>query len=136
MQLGSWEGIADLRKETAEREGGNRRELYQRLLAYGMRYCLTQPQQEAVELCCIQGLTATQAAQQLGRLVPGDIAVVGFDNSTMSQYTSPPITSMEIPREGIAKSAVEMLQQMIEQGEIPQPVTYSTRLIERASTSL
>ncbi len=79
---------------------------------------------------------AMQAAQQLGRLVPGDIAVVGFDNSTMSQYTSPPITSMEIPREGIAKSAVEMLQQMIEQGEIPQPVTYSTRLIERASTSL
>ncbi len=66
MQLSSWEGIADLRKETAEREGGNRRELYQRLLAYGMRYCLTQPQQEAVELCCIQGLTATQAAQQLG----------------------------------------------------------------------
>ena len=27
MQLGSWEGIADLRKETAEREGGNRRDL-------------------------------------------------------------------------------------------------------------
>ena len=77
---------------------------------------------------------AMQAAQQLGRRVPEDIAVAGFDNSTMSQYTSPPITSMEIQREGIAKSAVEMLRQMIDQGEIPQPVTYSTRLIERAST--
>lgn len=77
---------------------------------------------------------AMQVAQKLGRRVPEDIAVVGFDNSTMSQYTTPPITSMEIQREGIAKSAVEMLQQMIEKGEIPQPVTYSTRLIERAST--
>lgn len=79
---------------------------------------------------------AMQAAQQLGCRVPEDIAVVGFDNSTMSQYTTPPITSMEIPRDDIAKSAVEMLQQMIEKGEVPQPVTYSTRLIQRASTAL
>jgi len=79
---------------------------------------------------------AMQVAQKLGRRVPEDIAVVGFDNSTMSQYTTPPITSMEIRREGIAKSAVEMLQQMIEKGEVPQPVTYSTRLIERDSTLL
>ena len=35
-----------------------------------------------------------------------------------------------------AANSICMLQQMIEQGEIPQPVTYSTRLIERASTSL
>lgn len=77
---------------------------------------------------------AMQVAQKLCRRVPEDIAVVGFDNSTMSQYTTPPITSVEIGREGIAKSAVEMLRQMIEQGEIPQPVTYPTQLIERAST--
>lgn len=79
---------------------------------------------------------AMQAAQKMGYRVPEDIAVAGFDNSTMSQFTTPPITSMEIQREGIAKSAVEMLQQMIEKGEIPQPVTYSTRLICRASTEL
>lgn len=77
---------------------------------------------------------AMQAAQKMGYRVPEDIAVAGFDNSTMSQFTTPPITSMEIQREGIAKSAVEMLQQMIEKGEIPKPVTYSTRLICRAST--
>lgn len=79
---------------------------------------------------------AMQAAQGLGRRVPEDIAVVGFDNSTMSQYTTPPITSVEIEREAIAKSAVEMLRQMIEQGEIPQPMTHPTQLIERASTRL
>lgn len=77
---------------------------------------------------------AMQAAQELGRRVPEDIAVVGFDNSTMSRYTTPPITSVEIGREGIAKSAVEMLRQMIERQEVPQPVTYPTLLIERAST--
>ena len=82
------------------------------------------------KMACI----AMQAAQRAGFRVPLDIAVVGFDNSTLGQYTTPPITSMEIQREGIAKSAVEMLQQMIEEHKAPAPVTFSTRLIERAST--
>ncbi len=66
VQLAAWEGIAGPRPEAAEEEGGSSRELYRRLLAYGMRYCLTRPQREAVELCCIQGLTATEAARRLG----------------------------------------------------------------------
>ena len=82
------------------------------------------------KLACI----AMQAAQELGYTVPGDIAVVGFDNSTLGQYVTPSITSMEIRREEIAQAAVEMLQQMIGQGDAPAPVYFSTRLIQRSST--
>lgn len=77
---------------------------------------------------------AMKAAQSMGYSVPKDIAVVGFDNSTLGQYCTPPITSMEIQRDKIAKAAIAMLQQMIEKREIPEPVVYQTRLIEREST--
>lgn len=41
---------------------------------------------------------------------------------------------MEIQREQIAKTAIEMLRQMIEEHIIPEKVMYRTKLIERKST--
>lgn len=79
---------------------------------------------------------AMQAAQREGKRVPQDIAVVGFDNSSLAQYVSPPLTSMELPRAEIARITVDMLKTMIEQGQVPQPVRVSTRLIRRASTAV
>lgn len=82
------------------------------------------------KLACI----AMQTAQDLGYRIPEDIAVIGFDNSSLGQYCAPPISSMEIQREQIAKTAIEMLQQMIEEHTLPEMVMYRTRLIERRST--
>lgn len=82
------------------------------------------------KLACI----AMQTAQSLGYRIPEDIAVIGFDNSSLGQYCEPPISSMEIQREQIAKTAIEMLQQMIEEHTVPQKVKYRTKLIERRST--
>lgn len=84
------------------------------------------------KLACI----GMQAAQGAGYRIPEDIRVIGFDNSMISQYTVPPITSMEIRREEIAFQAVKMLQQMIDESVIPQKVELSTVLIERESTVL
>ncbi len=82
------------------------------------------------ELACI----AMQRAQRLGHRIPEDIKVIGFDNSTLSQLCTPSITTMEIRRPCIARAAVSMLQQMIEEHTIPPAVAFPTRLIERAST--
>ena len=79
---------------------------------------------------------AMQAAQAEGKRIPQDIAVIGFDNSSLGQYVAPPLTSMEIPRAEIARIAVDMLKTMIEQGQVPEPVRVSTRLICRASTAV
>lgn len=82
-------------------------------------------------LACI----GMQAVQRIGRNVPDDIAVIGFDNSSLSQYTTPTLTTMEMQREEIGKAAIEMLHQMIEEGDrIPEPVVFSTKLIVREST--
>ncbi len=75
-----------------------------------------------------------QAVMQLGYGVPKDISVIGFDNSSLSKYTSPTLTTMEMQRKDIGKSAIEMLHQMINEGTIPDSVQFATKLIEREST--
>jgi len=83
-------------------------------------------------LACI----GMQAVKQMGYKIPQDIFVIGFDNSSLSKYTSPTITTMEIQRMEIGKCAIEMLHQMIENKTIPDPVSFATKLIERESTQL
>ncbi len=75
-----------------------------------------------------------QAVMQLGYGVPKDISVIGFDNSSLSKYTSPTLTTMEMQRKDIGKFAIEMLHQMINEGTIPDSVQFTTKLIEREST--
>lgn len=82
------------------------------------------------KMACI----AMHAVQDMGLRVPEDVAVLGFDNSTLGQYVTPSITSMSICRQDIAKAAVEMLQQMIGGGETPEPVYIPTEMICREST--
>lgn len=79
---------------------------------------------------------AMHAAQELGKRIPEDIAVVGFDNSLLGQYSTPSITSVEIPRDLIAGTAIDMLQKMIVNHEIPDKVVYHTKLICRGSTDI
>lgn len=82
------------------------------------------------KLACI----GMRAVMEMGYKVPQDISVIGFDNSSLSQYTSPTLTTVEMQRKEIGKAAIEMLHQMIDEGKIPQSVELSTRLIERQST--
>lgn len=77
-----------------------------------------------------------QKAQSLGYRIPEDIKVIGFDNSTLSQLSAPPITTMEIQRPAMAKAIIEMLQTMIENHSLPPAVTFPTRLFERGSTKV
>ena len=84
------------------------------------------------ELACI----AMQKVQKLGFQIPGEIKVMGFDNSSLSQFCTPPITSMEIQRSSIANASIEMLQNMIENHTPSPSAAFPTRLIERESTKL
>lgn len=80
-------------------------------------------------MACV-GLSAALAC---GFKVPEGISVIGFDNSRMSSYVTPALTSMEIDRAAIARAIVTMLDDMIA-GKEPSCQTFSTRLIERKST--
>lgn len=82
------------------------------------------------QMACI----AMKTLQEIGLRVPEDVAVIGFDNSSLSRYTTPMLSTAEIPRREIGKAAVEMLHEMITTGHTPAPRAFTTRLIEREST--
>ena len=81
-------------------------------------------------LACI----GMKAVLQMGYKIPKDISIVGFDNSSLSKYTSPGLTTMDIQRAEIAQAAIQMLHQMIEEKTIPEQKAFSTKLIQREST--
>lgn len=77
---------------------------------------------------------AMQTVLSRGKRVPEDIAVIGFDNTDISKVLIPSITTMDMQKDEIAKAAIDMIMQIRAQKEIPEPVTFPTRLIEREST--
>lgn len=99
-----------------------------------IRYLARHPETDGIfgrndMVACI----AMQAAISAGRKVPEEIGVVGFDNSSISQFCSPRLTTLEMQREEISRKVIEMLVQMMNR-EIPEKAEFETRLIIREST--
>lgn len=76
---------------------------------------------------------AMTAAVQMGLSVPGDIRVVGFDDSSISRFCSPKLTTIRVNQRAIAETAIDMLTEMIG-GTQPDNVDFDSTLIERDST--
>ena len=54
-------------------------------------------------------LGAIRAARRAGLSVPGDVSVVGYDDSAFMNCTDPPLTTVRQPIEAIGRAAVAML---------------------------
>ncbi len=78
-------------------------------------------------------IVAMKAIRSIGLEAGKDIKVVGFDNSRLSRFVVPTLTTVEIQRKEIAKEAVDMLCNMISGGE-PYEKFFITELIERETT--
>ena len=75
---------------------------------------------------------AIDALTAAGRLVPDDVAVAGFDDSSVATATSPALTTMRQPFDRISSEMVRLLLQVID-GEKPAAMTLPTELVVRAS---
>lgn len=110
----------------------------------GLRRLLEQyPKLDAVFVANDQmALGVLQAAHQLGRQVPKDLGVVGFDNTPESAYFWPPLTTVRHQLVEQGKLAVKALAGMIEAqrqtGKIVQPETtlLQPELVVRKSSLL
>ncbi len=76
---------------------------------------------------------AIATARKLGRRVPEDIAVIGFDDSGMAATHDPPLTTMRQPFGEISKAMVEQLLHLVE-GREASSVTLPTQLVTRETT--
>jgi DNA-binding LacI/PurR family transcriptional regulator len=79
---------------------------------------------------------AIKALHRLGRRVPDDVAVVGFDDIEEGRFHTPGLTSVAPDKEQIAAGAVELLVQRIGAAEAtsPRAVQAAHRLVVRGST--
>ncbi len=71
--------------------------------------------------------------QSIGYNVPEDIALIGCDNISQSQFTSPPLSTINIPKELLGELTCEILINEI--NNIPYNIpTVESELILRSST--
>lgn len=78
---------------------------------------------------------ALAAIEEAGLRVPEDISLIGFDNEVRSEYMSPPLTTIHLPKRYIGKLAMQHLISKIDSSsERPVRICVPTRLVEREST--
>jgi LacI family transcriptional regulator, repressor for deo operon, udp, cdd, tsx, nupC, and nupG len=77
---------------------------------------------------------ALRAIREHGLRVPEDMAVVGFDDIRVAQFTTPPLTTINEPDIEHGRIAAEILMALI-RGEAPvqRQIMLETRLIVRES---
>jgi LacI family transcriptional regulator len=83
----------------------------------------------------LMALGALRAAAEAGCSVPSDLAVVGYDDLELSQFTNPPLTTIAQPKKEIGVQAVRLLVERITQnGRPPNRLILPPELIIRRST--
>ena len=78
-----------------------------------------------------------QTFKQLGLRIPGDIAVVGFNNDTISQLMEPQITTIDYPGNEIGETAARRLIDLLNNPNNPtlnQRIVIDSKLIIRGSS--
>ncbi|MFI2426259.1 LacI family DNA-binding transcriptional regulator [Streptomyces sp. NPDC018955] len=75
------------------------------------------------------------AARERGLPVPGDLAVVGFDDIEAARYTAPPLTTVAPDKRELARLAVTALLEGIDGARTPRPrvLRAGHRLVVRES---
>jgi len=82
----------------------------------------------------LMAIGALRAAAEKQKIVPADLAVVGFDNIELASYTMPPLTTISQPIQEIGRTAAELLVERInEKASDPRRVLLSSKLIVRGS---
>ncbi|WP_329123334.1 LacI family DNA-binding transcriptional regulator [Streptomyces sp. NBC_01465] len=77
---------------------------------------------------------ALRALRAAGRSVPGDVAVVGFDDIPMARHTEPPLTTVRQPTREMGETAARMLLGHLGGTPAPdEPVVLPTELVVRSS---
>jgi DNA-binding LacI/PurR family transcriptional regulator len=88
----------------------------------------------------LMAMGALVALKRAGLRVPGDVAVVGFDNLAGSDVTDPPLTTVDQDHEALGGAVLELLDDQLRdaspqppQSDQQPPVMVPPRLIVRAS---
>ncbi|MBN1934467.1 MAG: substrate-binding domain-containing protein [Anaerolineae bacterium] len=80
-----------------------------------------------------QVLQAMEALQARDVRIPYEVAVAGIDDIPASKFSTPPLTTLAMPRYEMGYKAVELLLAQIQGQEVPEQTVVPARLILRQS---
>lgn len=79
-------------------------------------------------------LGAIQACQELGRRVPGDCAIVGFDDFQFAAMVKPALTTIRVDKYELGRQATDLLLNMLDKSQESHPPMYiGVELVVRES---
>lgn len=98
------------------------------------------PDARPTAVTCFNDLVAVgvcRALAELGLEVPGDVAVVGYDDIPLLEYLAVPLTSVRVPTHEMGRLAAELLLRHVEGGgAVPtQKIYLDAELVVRRSTA-
>jgi DNA-binding LacI/PurR family transcriptional regulator len=83
----------------------------------------------------VLALGAIRAVRRAGLSVPGDVSIVGYDDSAFMNCTDPPLTTVRQPIDPMGKAAVALLINQIESAAVyPEELLFEPELVVRGST--
>jgi DNA-binding LacI/PurR family transcriptional regulator len=83
----------------------------------------------------VMALGAIRAARRAGLSVPGQVSVVGYDDSPLMSCTEPPLSTVRQPIEAMGRAAVAMLVSQIEGAAVAHDeLLFEPELVVRGST--
>jgi DNA-binding LacI/PurR family transcriptional regulator len=86
----------------------------------------------ANDLMAVGALGVLRAA---GRRVPGDVALVGYDNGAVAAVMEPPLTTVVNPVTEMARTAgLVLLERITQDGPLAPPTIFPPELVVRSSS--
>ncbi|WCD94252.1 LacI family DNA-binding transcriptional regulator [Streptomyces sp. HUAS 31] len=82
----------------------------------------------------LMAIGALEELRRQKRQVPGDVAVVGFEDSPHARWTNPPLTTVRQPVEELGSTMVRILADITEAGAERQQLMLPTELVVRESS--
>jgi LacI family transcriptional regulator len=104
----------------------------------GMRRILMDDILRPTALVCTNDYIATGAmieAKELGLAIPGDLSIVGFDDTDMSAHLDPPLTTARVPSRQMGEKIASYIISHLERGTTESPPQLEAELIIRNSTA-
>jgi LacI family transcriptional regulator len=79
-------------------------------------------------------LSVSRAVQSMGKRVPEDVSVIGFDDIELAHLASPALTTMQVDKIGMGRLAIQTLINRLQMPDNPRAtLALRVRLIERQS---
>jgi len=94
-------------------------------VAAGRRYLPQLLESGVTAVFCYNDMTAVGAllaCRDLGRAVPRDLSLVGFDDIELAQYVTPPLTTVHQPKLRLGQTAMQMLLGLLSGGDVQDSV--------------